>query len=109
MKMIWASRTVRPRTGKGETARSDCADHLFEPRLAISILRDGASTLAASLSTQTTSFPFSARQAPATSPTYPVPTTAIFIARSPGGSVGGVASQPTIELVISTTGKGVNC
>src|ERR1700682_2172143 len=32
-----------------------------------------------SLSTQMTSFPFSARQAPTTSPTYPVPTTAIFI------------------------------
>src|SRR5260221_13327391 len=32
-----------------------------------------------SLSTQTTSCPFSARQAPTTSPTYPVPTTAIFI------------------------------
>src|SRR5437016_8450248 len=32
-----------------------------------------------SLSTQMTSFPFSARQAPTTSPTYPVPTIAIFI------------------------------
>src|SRR5687767_668782 len=33
---------------------------------------------ASTLSTQTTSFPLSAKQAPATSPTYPVPTTAIF-------------------------------
>src|SRR5437870_9444168 len=32
-----------------------------------------------SLSTQMTVFPFSARQAPTTRPTYPVPTTAIFI------------------------------
>src|SRR4026208_1492939 len=32
-----------------------------------------------SLSTQTTSLPLSAKQAPATSPTYPVPITAIFI------------------------------
>src|SRR6185436_4865733 len=31
-----------------------------------------------------TSFPFSARHAPATSPTYPVPTTAIFILYSEG-------------------------
>src|SRR6266540_598820 len=30
------------------------------------------------LSTHTTSLPLSAKQAPATSPTYPVPTTAIF-------------------------------
>src|SRR5689334_3168687 len=36
-------------------------------------------TLASSLSTQTTSLPLSAKHAPATSPTYPVPTTAIFI------------------------------
>src|SRR6478752_6882273 len=34
---------------------------------------------APSLSTQTTSLPLSAKQAPATSPTYPVPITAIFI------------------------------
>src|SRR5262249_15816051 len=32
-----------------------------------------------SLSTHTTSLPFSARQAPATRPTYPLPTTAILI------------------------------
>src|SRR4029450_10467428 len=36
-------------------------------------------TFAGSLSTQTTSFPFSARHAPATRPTYPLPMTAIFI------------------------------
>src|ERR1041384_494774 len=36
-------------------------------------------TFASSLSTQTTSLPLSAKHAPATSPTYPVPTTAIFI------------------------------
>src|SRR5687768_17819398 len=35
-------------------------------------------TLASTLSTQITSLPLSAKQAPATSPTYPVPTTAIF-------------------------------
>src|SRR5215475_4063161 len=34
---------------------------------------------APSLSTQITSLPLSAKQAPATSPTYPVPMTAIFI------------------------------
>src|SRR5229473_974922 len=39
-----------------------------------------------SLSTQMTSFPFSARQAPTTSPTYPVPTTAIFIEGPRAGS-----------------------
>src|SRR6478752_6930305 len=36
-------------------------------------------TFASTLSTQTTSLPVSARQAPTTRPTYPVPTTAIFI------------------------------
>src|SRR5215510_4225321 len=35
-------------------------------------------TFASLLSTQTTSFPLSAKHAPATRPTYPVPTTAIF-------------------------------
>src|SRR3970040_1409765 len=39
--------------------------------------RRKAATLASSLSTQTTSLPVSARQAPTTRPTYPVPTTAI--------------------------------
>src|SRR5436305_587410 len=34
-----------------------------------------------SLSIQTTVFPFSARQAPTTSPTYPLPTTAIFMSQ----------------------------
>src|SRR5512138_1695081 len=46
--------------------------------------------LAASTSRQTTSFPDSAKQVPVTSPTYPVPTTAIFmaaakLARAPSG------------------------
>src|SRR5438270_12463159 len=36
-------------------------------------------TLASSLSTQITSLPLSAKHAPATRPTYPVPMTAIFI------------------------------
>ena len=40
---------------------------------------------AASLSTQTTSLPFSAKQAPTTSPTYPVPTTAICMRSDPSG------------------------
>src|SRR5262245_13352442 len=35
------------------------------------------------MSAQTTSLPVSARQAPATRPTYPVPTTAIFIGCDP--------------------------
>src|SRR4051794_26640873 len=39
--------------------------------------------LAASLSTPTTSLPLSARQVEVTSPTYPVPTTAIFTAENP--------------------------
>src|SRR5438477_3020034 len=34
-----------------------------------------------SLSMQTTVFPFSARHAPTTSPTYPLPTTAIFMSQ----------------------------
>ena len=34
-----------------------------------------------SLSTQMTLFPVSARQVPTTRPTYPVPTTAIFISQ----------------------------
>src|SRR6478609_9574879 len=38
-------------------------------------------TFFALLSTQTTSFPLSARQVPVTSPTYPVPTTATFMVR----------------------------
>ena len=38
-------------------------------------------TFDSSLSTQTTVLPFSAKQAPTTSPTYPVPTTAIFISQ----------------------------
>src|SRR5215471_13030814 len=38
-----------------------------------------ARILAASLSTHTTSLPLSAKQTPATRPTYPVPTTAILI------------------------------
>src|SRR4029078_6670184 len=42
------------------------------PRLSVRIL-------VSSLSTQTTSLPDSAKHAPATSPTYPVPTTAIRI------------------------------
>ena len=41
--------------------------------------RRSSRTLAWLLSTQTTSFPDSAKQAPATRPTYPVPTTAIRI------------------------------
>src|SRR5438128_9283787 len=36
-------------------------------------------TLASLLSTQTTVLPVSAKQVPVTKPTYPVPTTAIFI------------------------------
>src|SRR5215510_8415352 len=36
-------------------------------------------TFASLLSTQTTSFPLSAKHTPATRPTYPVPTTAIFM------------------------------
>src|SRR5215813_12578755 len=38
------------------------------------------SIFATSLSTHQTSFPLSAKQLPATSPTYPVPITAMFIA-----------------------------
>src|SRR5215470_15859385 len=38
-----------------------------------------ASTLARLLSTQTTSLPRSAKTAPVTSPTYPVPTTQMFM------------------------------
>src|SRR5688572_29672749 len=52
--------------------------------------RRSASTFAASASTQTTVLPFSARQAPTTRPTYPVPTTAIF--RSPPGN--GAHARP---------------
>ncbi len=44
----------------------------ISPRLSRSIFE-------ASVSTQTTSLPDSAKQVPVTSPTYPVPTTAIFI------------------------------
>src|SRR6266508_1941061 len=40
------------------------------------------SILARSLSTQTTSLPRSAKTAPVTSPTYPVPTTQIFKAQA---------------------------
>ena len=40
--------------------------------------RFSAAILASSMSTQTTVLPFSARQAPTTRPTYPVPTTPIF-------------------------------
>src|SRR6188472_399418 len=40
---------------------------------------DSARTFVASLSTQTTSLPLSAKHTPATRPTYPVPTTAIFM------------------------------
>ncbi len=39
------------------------------------------STLAASMSTQMTWLPVSAKQVPVTKPTYPVPTTAIFMMR----------------------------
>ena len=41
--------------------------------------RRNIATLRWSLSTQVTSLPDSAKPAPATNPTYPVPTTAIFI------------------------------
>src|SRR5688572_10999598 len=57
-------------------------------------------TLAGSLSTQMTSLPFSARQAPATRPTYPLPTTAIFIRSGP--------SQPIQTLKASTADQIVN-
>src|SRR5687768_4944343 len=44
-----------------------------------SVPRLSRSTFARSLSTQTTSLPRSAKTAPVTSPTYPVPTTQMFI------------------------------
>src|SRR5829696_574796 len=47
---------------------------------------DSARTFAASLSTHTTSFPLSAKHTPATRPTYPVPTTAIFMSLRHGCS-----------------------
>src|SRR5512141_684 len=58
-------------------------------------------TLPASLSTQTTSLPFSARHAPTTSPTYPVPTTAMFRAALPRPEPGqrttkGARASPAI-------------
>src|SRR5918999_1220434 len=44
-------------------------------------LRWSRAILSASLSTQTTSLPVSARQAPATRPTYPLPITATCMSR----------------------------
>src|SRR6267378_1922955 len=61
-----------------------------------------ASILSATLSTHTTSLPRSAKTAPVTSPTYPAPTTQMFIggsyyqrsfARPPGGSSGAVGQR----------------
>src|SRR4051812_31033054 len=43
--------------------------------------RRSISTLRASLSMQITSLPHSAKQVPVTSPTYPVPMTAIFMSK----------------------------
>ena len=40
---------------------------------------DNRATFEASISTQVTLLPVSAKHVPVTSPTYPVPTTAIFI------------------------------
>ena len=55
------------------------ADNFFEARLVDGILpRCRDLTFAGSLSMHITSLPFSARHAPATNPTYPLPTTAIF-------------------------------
>ena len=56
-------------------------DELFEPGLVDRESCPGSAPriLAASLSTQMTALPVSAKQAPTTSPTYPVPMTAIFM------------------------------
>src|SRR5688572_16470514 len=68
---------------------------------------------ASALSTQMTSLPLSAKQAPATSPTYPVPTTAIFnptpaagdgtgshvTGHAGGGSDAGVPLKMTPDLI----------
>ena len=58
-------------------------NHLLEARLVDRHLarRRSIAIFDSSLSTHTTVFPFSARQAPRTRPTYPVPTTAIFISQ----------------------------
>src|SRR3970040_1256278 len=50
------------------------------------LLRLSWAIFASLTSAQTTSFPVSARQAPTTRPTYPVPTTATFTGRLPGAA-----------------------
>ena len=45
----------------------------------VSVPFERLSTLRASMSTQTTVLPISAKQVPETRPTYPVPTTAMFM------------------------------
>src|SRR6185369_9204896 len=50
-------------------------------------------TLAESLSTQITSWPTSAKQAPVTSPTYPVPMMVSFIEKSQAKQPGGQKKQ----------------
>src|SRR5579863_6939928 len=68
-----------------------------------------AATLASSVSTQTTSFPESAKQVPATRPTYPVPTTHTFMAGKLSGFLGFAQARPsslsaTAEQTTQTVG-----